>query len=211
MNIHTSHIRRTWLVAHYWVVGMLLAVVLMPSAGAAERNAPTMEQVEKVIADHLARKRDYQPGDLITRADMEPIFNRLLELGVEPANRETLYDQFLPYNSFLASELSMPAGRKFMRQVSKYPNVYDRLERLSWMPAGRELIREMTQRADGPEVLLSLTTPQGAKAVEQIMAGDIRGQNFHLPTGHIHTAEQLIQQLRESHKQDANGKSANRS
>ena len=210
MMTQASIRRSTWYDARRWVAGMLVAMLVAPTLFAAGRATPTMAQVEKVVAEELAKKRDYQPGDLISRADAEPIFNRLMEMGMQPFDPETLYNQFLPYNSFLVTEMSTAAGRKFMRKVSKYPDVYDRLERLSWMPAGRELIRELTQRGDGPEVLQTLTTPAGAKAVEQIMAGDVRGANFALPTGHIHTAEQLLERLREAHTPKG-GSQANRS
>ena len=181
-----------------WSAAWLFAATVLGAAGTVEASSPNWKQVEQIVAQQMAKKRNYQPGDLISRADVEPIINRLLELGIEPADREVVYDAFLPHNSFLVRELSTAAGMKFMRKVSKYPQVYDRLERLSWMPAGRELIRELTHRPDGPEVLQSLTTPEGAKAVEKIMAGDIRGTNFALPTGHIHTVEELLNRLKES-------------
>ena len=190
---------RSWLrSSRCWMAAALLAGLWTGAATFAEGASPKFQQIEQVVNEQFAKKRSYEAGDLISRADVEPIFTRLLELGFEPADRESLYDAFLPHNSFLVSELSSPAGQRFMRKVSKYPQVYDRLERLSWMPAGRELIRELTHRPDGPEVLLSLTTPEGAKAVEKIMAGDIRGTNFALPTGHIHTAEQLLERLKDS-------------
>lgn len=194
------------------LAALLLPDLSRPDVARAADSSPrlTFKQIEQIVAEQMDRKRDYRPGDLISRADVEPIFNRLLELGVEPADRETLYDAFLPHNSFLVSELSTAAGMKFMRKVSKFPNVYDRLERLSWMPAGRELIRELTHRADGPEVLQSLTTLQGAEAVEKIMAGDIRGANFALPTGHIHTAEQLLERLKGTHGVGSDQKPASR-
>jgi len=195
---------RSWLSAALNLLAVGAIVALLPAIATAKNGAtPKFEQIEQVVTQQMARKPGYQPGDLISRADVEPVFNRLMELGFEPADRETLYDAFLPHNSFLVSELSTAAGQRFMRKVSKYPQAYDRLERLSWMPAGRELIRELTQRSDGPEVLQSLTTPEGAKAVEKIMAGDVRGANFALPTGHIHTAEQLLERVRESHKMPA--------
>lgn len=175
------------------------AMMLVSLAGHADAAPPNLATVEKVVTKYFAHKPNYQPGDLISRADAEAIFARLLELGYEPADRERLYDPFLPHNSFLVSELSTPDGMRFMRKVSKYPNVYDRLERLSWIPAGRELIRELIQSPEGPEVVRSLTTAEGAKAVEKILAGDDRAANFGLPTGHIHTAEQLLEELRGSH------------
>jgi hypothetical protein len=190
------------------LVGWALLVGMVASSPQlAHATPPKFQEIEKIVHSHFANNRNYKDGDLISRADVEPIFNQLIARGVKFQDNEGLYSSFLPHNSFIVRELSTPAGRKFMRSVAGYPNVYDRLERLCWMPAGREMVRDLIGRPDGLEVLRSLTTPDGAKAVEKVMGGDVRGQNFDLPTGHIHTVDQLLARLREISQQTANNQS----
>src|SRR5688572_18369156 len=106
-----------WALAPIGAILCTMSFVAAPSEGRAA--SPDMAQVEKLVSEQLARKRDYQPGDLISRADVEPIFNRLIEMGLQPADRESLYDAFLSHNSFLVRELSSPDGKKFMRTVAR--------------------------------------------------------------------------------------------
>lgn len=178
---------------------LLAGWCLTLSADAQNKTPPRspISRLEAVVARRLAADKTYAPGDLISRADVEPIINELLEMGLEPANSEELYDAILPENDRLVRLLKTPSGLKFMRQVSALPGVYDRLERLSWTEAGRSLLNDLVARPDGPKLLQSMTTPSGAKAVEQALGKDSRAKNFLLPTGHVHTAAQLLVHLKQ--------------
>ena len=167
-----------------------------PAPAMAEGRRPTMQDVKAIIQRHLSNKPNYRRGDLIVREDVEPIFNDLLELGIKPFdNQEELYDSFLPSVAFLAQTLRTPAGRTFMRQVYRLPGAYDRLERLAWLPKGKALLQQLVLNADGPEQFQSLTTTDGMQRVAKLLADDPRGSNFSLPTGHIHTEDQLLRRL----------------
>ena len=82
-----------------------------------------------------------------------------------------------------------------MRQVSGIPGAYDRLERLSWVPAGQELLHELIDKPDGVTLFKTMTEPAGMQAIARHLAADPRGKNYTLPTGHIHTASQLMKRL----------------
>lgn len=187
------------------VVAAAMAASLCGTGRSASAADPIkQDEVEKTVREYFATKPHYQKGDLISRADVEPLFDRLVARGFSLGDAESRMGMFLPHRSFLVTELSTPDGRAFMRKVSQYPGVYDRLERLSWMPAGRQTLRDLIRRPDGPEMLKSMTSPEGASAVEKILGGDVHGANFQLPTGHIHTEQQLIEWLRELHQAQSN-------
>jgi hypothetical protein len=146
----------------------------------------------------LKNNPEYAAGDLITQTDIEPLFNALIEQGRPPADNESLYDAFLPEQDNLAKSLRTPEGRKFMRAVARLPNVFDRLERLSWSETGRRMLGELIEATDGPKLLEKILTPEGTAKIEASLKNDPRGGNFQLPTGKVHTADQLIDRLEET-------------
>jgi hypothetical protein len=167
------------------------------AVSAAEPQPLSRAQIQQVVASHLRSNPEYAPGDLITQGDVEPIFNTLIEQGSPPADNESLYDAFLSDRDHLAKSLRTPEGRKFMRAVARLPNVFDRLERLSWSETGRQMLGELIASADGPKLLEKILTPEGMAKIEESLRKDPRGGNFQLPTGKVHTADQLIDRLEE--------------
>jgi hypothetical protein len=172
---------------------ILLSVHPMPAFSA---SPPRLAEAKAIAEQHLRSLENYAPGDLISRGDVEPIFNELLSRGL-PVNdiAEELYDEFIPDNSFLLKLLRTEDGRKFMRQVNRFPQAYDRLERLSWVPAGQEILRELVASPDGASLFKAMLEPAGLEATARLLESDPRGKNYSLPTGHVHTAAQFLKRL----------------
>jgi hypothetical protein len=164
-------------------------------ASAAKPKPMTRAELVRLVGGHLKSNPSYLPGDLITQGDVEPIFNELIEQGRPPADNESLYDAFLPDRDFLAKSLRTPEGRKFMRAVSKLPKAYDRLERLSWSETGRRMLTELIAAPEGPKMFEKILTPEGTALIEESLKKDPRGANFTLPTGKVHTADELLEIL----------------
>jgi hypothetical protein len=176
-------------------LGILLAM-LGGNSRLLAAKPPTITEVKTIVRKHLQSNPDYAPGDLISRQDVEPIFDELVELGVPlSAGQEELYDDFVPDSSSLARSLRTPRGRKFMQKVKPLPGVFDRLERLSWNPKGRELISQLMDDPEGPAMLQAMLEPTGMAAMAKYLNDDPSGKNFSIPTGHIHTASELLKRL----------------
>ncbi len=75
------------------------------------------------------------------------------------------------------------------------PRVYDRLERLSWNPKGRELIEQLIEDPQGPAILQVMLEPAGEAATAKYLNDDPSGKNFSIPTGHVHSANELLKRL----------------
>lgn len=172
-----------------------VALACPGNASAAKPKPLDRAQLRHLVATHLKANPGYVAGDLLTQRDVEPIFNALIEQGRAPADNEALYDAILPDRDFLATSLRTPEGTKFMRAVAKLPNAYDRLERLSWSTTGRKMLAELIAAPEGPKLFERILTPEGMALIEESLKNDPRGANFQLPTGKIHTAEELIDQL----------------
>lgn len=171
------------------------AATLIAGASLAA-SPPTMAEVKAVVQKHLHAKPEYVPGDLISRGDVEPIFDELIPLGVPlSSGQEELYDDFIPESSPLVKALRSPSGRKFMQQVKTIPHVYDRLERLCWNNHGRELIDQLATDPQGAVLLKAMLEPAGKGATAKFLGDSASAKNFSLPTGHVYTANQLLKKL----------------
>ena len=191
------------------VCALLLATLLVTAEASAAKPL-TWAQIEAVVKMRLAGHPGYRQGDLISRVEIEPIFNELLELGFQSAENEELYDSFLREKDPLVRLFATDAGKAFMRQVAAIPHVYDRLERLSWSQTGRAILDDLIARPNGPQLFQAMLTPGGAKATEQTLAADPRGKNFLKPTGHIHTEAELLARMRTAYEQQTRSKPAAR-
>jgi len=183
-----------------WVRGLLAVAGVFAAANHAGAAPPTFAEVKAIVQKHLRSSDGYAPGDLITRKDVEPIFDELIPLGVPLMDgQEELYDDFVPAGSQIARLLSTPSGRAFMHKVKTIPGVYDRMERLSWNPQGKELIEKLIEDPEGLAMFKVLLQPQGSAAIVKYLGSDPSGKNFSLPTGHIYTEAELLKRLEKIH------------
>jgi len=186
--------------AHATVGAVITALTLAAASPAGAAEKLTFPQIRAIVEKNLKANPRYRPGDLIVRCDVEPIFNELISLGFVPADTEELYDAFLPDMAPLIQQLRSDAGRKFMLEIRGIEGAYDRLERLSWLPGGHAALGQLIRAEDGVEKLRVLTTPSGTAAIRKQFPDDPRARNFDKPTGHIHTAEALLEHLEQIHR-----------
>jgi hypothetical protein len=170
------------------------------SKGTGSRKSAESVAVEisTIVKETLVRNPYYFPGALISRDDVSPVFEKLLRLGVIDAeDQEDLYGSVLSDSSPLVRRLKTPVGRAFMKKIASDPTAYDRLERISWTIDGRKLLDRFLNSKDGVEQFQRLKTPADLARVSKQLAADPHTADFAQPTGHILTADQLIQKLQE--------------
>jgi hypothetical protein len=161
-----------------------------------KKPAVTPDKVKALIQEKLARNPYYSPGFLISHRDVEPIFNFLLEQGITIAeDHEELYDSILPDNAPLVRLLKTPKGREFQKQLAGDAAAYHRLERLSWSGDGKKVLEGLLDAKDGLARLQKLKNAADVAKLSKQLAADSRTQDFALPTGHIHTADELFKSL----------------
>jgi hypothetical protein len=187
-------------------VPLLIALALAAPLAAsdaktpADKPLPSFDAIKQIVERELAKRPFYQPGDLLSRSDLEPIVDALQSQGW-PIPTETFYDDVLPDSAPLVALLHSRSGRPFMRQVAGFPEVYDRLERMTWPYGGTKLLRQWMSDPEGVAHVKRLTTPEGIKQFERDFAQDDRSPNFGLPSGKIHTADELLAELKRVHAQ----------
>jgi hypothetical protein len=171
------------------------------AAGVAYAQRPETDKSAKALAaveQHFASLPDYQPCDLVTRSQVAEALAKAADAGTKVPAVKRILAATLPDNSFLAKELSTPAGRKFMRKVARHRGGFDRLDRLSSIPRGQTLVRDLIRGADGDKLIEYLTTTRGGHNLGSALAGARQGANLNQPTGRIYTADDLMAAIEES-------------
>jgi hypothetical protein len=178
------------------VTGLILSVSLAAEVASAQRPATDNSVMAYMaVEEHFASLPDYQPGDLVTRSQVAGALAKVADAGADVPNAERILAATLPDNSFLARELSTPAGRKFMRKVARHPGAFSRLDRLSSMSRGQTLVRDLIRSAEGDKFIEYLTTTRGGRKLGSTLAGARQGADLNEPTGRIYTADDLMAAL----------------
>jgi len=141
---------------------------------------------------------DYRAGDLITQDKVEPLLAHLKWMGLPLPNAKQILEKVPAKDEFLAEQLRTPNGRKFMREISGYTGGYDRLDRLSRLPYGKQTIRDLIRGPDGYKMIEYMTTAPGGKALGDQLSNAPQDGDFNAKTGRIYTAEMLLRRLEQS-------------
>jgi hypothetical protein len=160
---------------------------------------PKLEEVRKAAEKHFKTLANYEPGDILSRGDVEPIFKHLEQLGWKVSDHKQIVEQVLPDNAFLIRQVRSAAGRKFMRQVGKLQQGYDRLDHLSRLSDAETLIPRLVNGVDGYKMIEYLVEAPGGETMGRMLTNVPNGQNFNRPTGKIYTQQEFIARLKQSH------------
>lgn len=136
----------------------------------------------------FASQSGYQPGDLITRDQVETVLKKLENAGVHVPAAKAISERCLANDSFLVRELTTAGGKQFMRRLATKPGAFAHLDRLSTIPNGEKLIRDLIRAKDGDKLIEYLTTTKGGQNMGSMMAGVRGGNDLNKPTGRIYTA-----------------------
>jgi hypothetical protein len=180
-------------------VAVLGAILLAPAMLAAGDTAPPKWEEAKKMAHETLRRRDRREHDLLSQADAQAVVQALAHGGWEVADGNQIVKKLLPDNDAVVVELRTHAGVNYMRQISKYPKVYDCLDHFVRLPRGQRMLHDMTILPDGYKLVEYLTTTSGGKNLGAQLSQTPRGANFNQPTGKIYTAEQLLAALKTSY------------
>jgi hypothetical protein len=162
---------------------------------------PKFSDVRKTVLQYFEKRPDFKPDDLITREDVEPLLKQLQKKGLPLDDADEILEKLPGEGEFLVDQLSTPNGRRFMRQLKKYPDGYDRLDRLSRMPHGQQTIRDLIRNPGGATLIEYMTTTKGGKEMGKQLSNTPTGKNFNAPTNRIYTVTMLLARLKQSHAQ----------
>lgn len=169
-------------------------------------NLPEFEEIEKAVVKTLTRNRKYYENDLIAQSQAAKCFAAVKALGWDVPNSKEIIREFLADGDYLVKVLSTPKGHEFMRQMSKYPMGYDRLDRLRYVVKGKEAIHQLIHSKDGYIMIEYMTTTQEGKNMGNLVSNARNGKDFNKATGRLYTGKQLIEKLKVIYDQLKKGK-----
>jgi hypothetical protein len=178
--------------------------LLADSAHAAPRTAtPDIGAMTRAVDSYFAAQPNYESGDLITRSQIADVLAALDDAGVRVPNAEKITQRGLDDSSFVVRELSTPAGRKFMRKLAQNPGTFAHLDRLSTIPRGEALIRDLVRDKGGDKLIEYLATTKGGHKMGRMMTAVPDGGDLNKPTGRIYTVADLVAALKTAWEQSS--------
>jgi hypothetical protein len=178
----------------------LACTLISPAAYAAApgKQGDKFEVVRIAVAESFARDPGYQPGDFVTRKQVEKALDRVEQAAkgsLKREDRDKLVKQTVDDRGFLAEQLRDPKTKPFMRRVATMPGGFDLLDRMGQMHHGRSTVTRLARGPDGYKLLEYMLQSKGGAELEKMLAKDPGNANFSKPTGKIYTAEQLLTAL----------------
>ena len=160
---------------------------------------PSFSAVTGAVLQGFEKQQTEKPEEIISCGQVEPIFARLKRLGWEVSEKEEILAAVPAENDFIVRQLRTTTGRKFMRQIARYPNAYDRLDHLSRLPHGKQTVRDLIRGPDGYKMIEYMTTASGGIELGKMLSKDPHGAGFNKPTGRIYTVSMLLARLKEAY------------
>jgi hypothetical protein len=180
----------------------IAACVLLAGAviAAPPRSVPDFAAVAQSVEAYFDSLPDYEHGDLINRSQVEAALKNVESDGWKVPQAKELTELALTDKSFLVRELATPAGKRFMRKISRQNGAYSRLDRLSTIPRGQTIVRDLVRQPGGEKLIQYLGSSSGGHKMGAQL-GQVRGGvDLNKPTGRIYTADDLLAELKRVHE-----------
>ncbi len=164
-----------------------------------ERPLPTWGQVEQIVKKNVGDRYGYQPGDIISRTDVQQALAKLEAVGWRPIDRQKILKATPGDDEFIVTRLRNPEGWNFMRHIATYPEGYDRVDRLLHMPRGEAMVTDLITNPGGYKLFQYMTSSQGGIEMGRMLESIPSGHDFNDPTNRIYTVDKLLARLKQSY------------
>jgi hypothetical protein len=184
-----------------WLCEAVVVIALLATIGrvqAAEPKAMPSEfsKIEKAVRSYFKTLPDYQPGDIISRSQVEPLLKRADLFGWLGKQREAILDDLLEDNDFLVQQLRSDSGREFLKKTADYPGGLDRLDRWSRMNHGQKTVRSLIRLPVAENLIEYMVEEPGGKVLGRHESRAPGGTNLNESTGRIYTVPMLTARLK---------------
>jgi hypothetical protein len=177
----------------------VLALFLAPVGTASAAAPPPFNRVVQTLTDYFRSLPDFQRRDLLSQQHVAGALDALAKAGWDVPDADKIVELALPENSFLVGELATPDGKEFIRKISQSPGTYSRLDRLSRLSQGQQIVSQLVGDVGGDVFITYLATTNSGHNVGTMMAGTQDGTDLNLPTGRIYTADDLLAVLKKAY------------
>jgi hypothetical protein len=181
---------------------LLLAAAVMCNSDAAAEPAkrPSFDAIATAVAGYFASLEDFKPTDLIHQSNVAAALTHVTTAtGWQVPDSDAIVHRALADDSFVVKQLATPNGRKFMRDIAKYPGTYSRLDRLSTISGGQQFTKDIVRAKGGADMIQYMATTPGGHNLGTMMKDVKQGVDLNKPTGRIYTAGDLLTELKKAY------------
>jgi hypothetical protein len=179
---------------------MCFTAIAQQPKSVTSTTANGFAKIENLVWQHFEALDGFRPTDLIAREDVEPLIEKLPAAGLTLKKPDDLSKRLVTKSDFLYTELHTNAGLKFMAQIASYPDGYDRVDRLSRLPRGKQTVRDLIRGPGGERMIEYMTTAAGGIELGKQLSQAPKGADFNAPTGRIYTVQDLLDYLETQYK-----------
>lgn len=179
-----------------FLTGTTSAQTIVPPRGVL----PSWELIEARSAVYFEELPGREPKDLLSRSDVEPLFDVLASLRWDVADREDILKLVLSDTDWLVKVLRTKRGKKFMRGFSQADGSYDRIDRMRRLPDGKRQILQLISEPGGYTLFEFLATTKLGQGTGRLLSKAPKGKNFNEPTKRLYTSEDVMKQLKLSYE-----------
>lgn len=182
--------------------GLLLLVIASTSAAARGGAAkfpgwPACQEIARVEAAKLS------PGQPVTQSYVTALAGKLKSQGWVVRDLESILELVPGDDEFLVQQLASARGKVFAKTLVRRPDDYSRLDRLSHLPDGQKMIRDLIGGPAGHHQMLTyMISTGGGKQLWSIVPNSRDARDFNTPTGRIYTPEQLVEVLQQAYARE---------
>lgn len=185
------------------ILALIGAIVGSASAApAASPSPPSFDKVIRALTSYFESLPDFQRADLLNQDQVTAALAAVANAGWKPNDAKEIVDRALPANSFLVGELATRDGKRFMRKIAKNPGTYSRLDRLSRLDQGQQVVSQLIGDVGGDVMITYLATTNSGHNMGKMLAATPGGTDLNLPTGRIYTADDLLAALKKAYAKE---------
>lgn len=183
------------------VIVLVLGAAQVAGAAQPQEELPTYKEIAQLTRQQFAEKKLGQ-STLISRGDVTPLFEQFAKLGWKVADQRAILEQVLPDNDFMVRQLRRSDAGRFVRNIEKDPQGYDRIDRMRRLPRGHIFLSDLITNPGGYKLIDYMTNSPGGYNLGTMVSKTPDGKNFNKATGRIYTVAQFEARLATSYQEE---------
>ncbi|MCA9177718.1 MAG: hypothetical protein KDB14_24800 [Planctomycetales bacterium] len=198
----TPQFRGNWLVVGAAFCCLAISAT-RPARGDAPKplmDGPTMRRITE---QYLRSKPPRKFPDLVVYEDLEPLLDEVERRGWEMPYREQLKAQMLGQGEFLAKFAETESGANWLKKVSGQSLIYDRVDRISHVAHGQEMLQRVAKLPNGEKYGQATArnfTPSLADLLPLKGGKKQKIKDYDKPTGKAYTMSKVLELVAKTHE-----------
>ena len=186
-----------------WAFFVTLSLFVTHEGYSTEEKLPSFGRVQQTVESYF-QTMNHRAGEIISTSQVASVLGTLKKLGWNVEDGQAILDATLDDQHVLVTTLRTASGKRLMSKISGRELMYDRLDRISMVSGGPQLIQDLVKLPDG-EKYAKPRSGGGVPDLLDLLPKNASGKtrriaDYHKPTGHLYTVTDLMNRLEESYR-----------